>query len=464
MLSPGDRVGVAVSGGADSVCLLRLLLELRPEIGLVLSVVHFDHQLRPESADDARFVEQLAREHRCDFHLGTGDVRGFASAERESLETAARTLRYRFFDALLASGKLTKIATAHTRNDQAETVALKLLRGAGPKGLSGIFPVLTREHGSIIRPLLFASRDEIEAHLQRIVQPWHNDATNAELIHTRNRIRHTLMPLLREFNPDADAALAQTAEILREEDEYLDQETKRALAFVVLPGEPVRGGGRAAGTHTRASLALSIEGLARYPLALQRRLVRTALQDLTPLTLTDTDRILMLAGVLPDGSNEPKTNKWIELPGGIRVRRLHRELQVQRSDVQHDEQAAPQEVSALFDGSPLTLSCGDYSLRLTLAPARTSAFSDALKLELPLALTLRPWRAGDRFHAPHTRAPKKVKEHLQLLKLAPEERVQWPVLELAATHEIVWVRRFLPRRVAIEDQVLTIEELSSSVS
>ena len=277
MIAPGDRIGVAVSGGADSVCLLRLLLELHSELGIVLHVVHFEHGLRPESAEDARFVAELAERFSLPFHLSSGDTRAHAAERRISIETAARELRYEFFDSLLARDTVGKIATAHTQSDQAETVIMKLLRGAGARGLSGIHPVLQRDQGAIIRPLLLAARAEVEAYLTTAQQPFRTDATNADCAYTRNRVRHELMPALRELNPEVDAALAQTAEILLAEEEYLDAEAERALPFMLQPGEPVRGGGRAAGVSASAMFSLSIGGLSRHPLAIQRRLVRRAL-------------------------------------------------------------------------------------------------------------------------------------------------------------------------------------------
>ncbi|MEO8725658.1 MAG: tRNA lysidine(34) synthetase TilS [Acidobacteriaceae bacterium] len=438
LISPGDRIGAAVSGGADSVCLFRLLCELRNDIGFALSMVHFDHQLRPESADDACFVAELAASLGCPFYRGTGDVRAHAALHRQSIETAARNLRYSWFDSLLQESGLHKVATGHTQTDQAETVMMKLLRGAGPRGLSGIHPLYQRANGYIIRPLLFAPRTEIEQHLRSLSQPWITDSSNAELVHTRNRVRHQLMPMLREFNPEADSALAQTAEIMRAEETWLQQETERALPFLLLPGAPVRGGGRSSSAFQPASLALSLEALSRHPLALQRRLVRAALHPVGALSLADTERILGLA------SSSAKSDKWMELGNGIRVRRLHRELQIRRGESESTS-IRSYEAHAMFDGTPLTLAAGAVALRISsIIPGEAAP---------PLSLTLRNWRPGDRFHAAHSRASKKVKEHLQSLKLTREARAQWPVL--ACHEEIIWLRGVPPHR-----PVLAVEELS----
>jgi tRNA(Ile)-lysidine synthetase-like protein len=207
-----------------------------------------------------------------------------------------------------------------------------------------------------------------------------------------------------------------------------------------MQGEPVRGGGRSAGTHTQAAFALSLEALARYPLALQRRIVRAAVKPCCVLSLSATKRILDLA------RQSGASNKWIEVEGGIQVRRLHRELQFQQVA---DEPASPPQMvaEAEFTGDPVAIG----GLRLICAPARTSAFAETLDLTLPVRLRVRPWHAGDRYFAPHTREPKKLKEHLQRLKLSSEQRATWPVLEVetAGGPEIVWVRALPARAVRL---------------
>ena len=143
LLRAGDRVAVAVSGGADSVALLRVLIELRSELGIVVSVAHFNHGLRGEASEaDEAFVAGLAKQHDLEFFSGRGDVRDHALTRKLGLEVAARDLRYRWLASVAESNKLNEIATGHTLDDQAETVLLKFLRGAGTRGLAGIYPVL----------------------------------------------------------------------------------------------------------------------------------------------------------------------------------------------------------------------------------------------------------------------------------------------------------------------------------
>jgi tRNA(Ile)-lysidine synthase len=271
LLRAGDRVGVAVSGGIDSVALLRVLLELRGELGIVLSVVHFNHRLRgAESDGDQEFVAGLAREYDLEFFVDGDDVAGRAAEERVSVEAAARDLRYGFFQSLLAGdgpqglkpdlvspalrgpegplfhgAYLRRIATGHTLDDQAETVLMRMIRGSGVRGVGGIHPRILVEDddgeisGEIVRPLLNVRHRELEGYLEDIGQPWREDSTNADGRFTRNRIRSLVVPLLeKEFNPSVAENLAELAEIARGEEDYWENEVSGWLGTVVQWSEP----------------------------------------------------------------------------------------------------------------------------------------------------------------------------------------------------------------------------------
>ena len=277
-------MGVAVSGGIDSVALLRLLLELRHELGVVLSVVHFNHKLRGAESDvDEQFVAGLAREHDLEFHVDHDDVAEHAREQRISMETAARELRYGFFRHLLGNDRtadpqglkpgsivvpngtaeavpfpnskavpfptpthfLDKIVTGHTLDDQAETVLMRIIRGAGLRGLGGIHPRIFVEDedgnvsGEIIRPLLGIRRRELEQYLQNIRQPWREDSTNIDERFTRNRVRKLLVPLLQqEFNPAVAENLTELAEIARGEEDYWDNEISGWMGTTVHWSQP----------------------------------------------------------------------------------------------------------------------------------------------------------------------------------------------------------------------------------
>src|SRR5882724_10365885 len=227
-LKPGDRLGITVSGGADSAALLRVMLELRGELGIVLLVVHFNHTLRgAESEADHAFVRNLALEHGLELLDARGDVARRAEEHSLSIEAAAREARYEFFWSLIEGNRLDKIATAHTLDDQAETVLLRLIRGTGTRGLGGIHPMLTgptadrTSRDAIIRPFLHTRRRDIESYLASVGQLWREDSSNRDLHHTRNRVRKTLLPLLEsDFNPEITERLADFAEIAQTEEDY----------------------------------------------------------------------------------------------------------------------------------------------------------------------------------------------------------------------------------------------------
>ncbi|MGA7343792.1 MAG: tRNA lysidine(34) synthetase TilS, partial [Terracidiphilus sp.] len=203
LLRPGLRLAVAVSGGADSVALLRALCERSGELGLVLHAAHLHHGLRGAEADaDLEFCRELAASLGLPFHEARVDTAAEALADpksgkgAETIEEAARRLRYAWFRQLLSKELLHAVATAHTLDDQAETVLAKFLRGAWTEGLAGIAPKLDTPEGAILRPLLGTTRAEVEAYLNAIGQGWREDSSNRNVSFTRNRIRHELLPLL----------------------------------------------------------------------------------------------------------------------------------------------------------------------------------------------------------------------------------------------------------------------------
>lgn len=222
LLAPGDSVTCAVSGGADSMALLCCLLALREELGITLQAAHFNHQLRGAASDgDEAFVRDFCEKNGISCFFGRGDVKLAAEEGKLSTEEAARKLRYDFL--LSCPGK---IATAHTAEDNCETVLMNLLRGSGLKGLCGIPPCRDR----IIRPMLSVTHEEARAYLNSLEQPWREDAGNAEDDYRRNRIRHHLLPLLKEENPAYAQTILRCSESLRGELQYLEEEAEKLLA------------------------------------------------------------------------------------------------------------------------------------------------------------------------------------------------------------------------------------------
>ena len=226
MFEPGQHIGVAVSGGADSVCLLHVLLELATQWRLRLTVLHLNHGLRgEESREDERFVRGLAARLGLPAIIRAVDVAADAAQSSDNLEQAARRARLSFFREQLAAGDMARIATGHTSNDQAETVLFRFLRGSGGAGLAAIRPV-TRE--GLVRPLLNARRADVEEFLRARGLCWREDSSNASLQFARNRIRRQLLPqLAKEWNPALAETLHRAADWALAEEEYWDAEIGR---------------------------------------------------------------------------------------------------------------------------------------------------------------------------------------------------------------------------------------------
>jgi tRNA(Ile)-lysidine synthase len=439
LLRPGERVAVACSGGADSVALLRVLANLREHLGVVLSVAHFHHQIRgPEADADERFVEELTASLKLELHCGSGNVPAHAAAEKISLETAARDLRHQWFAGLIRQGKADKIATAHTLDDQAETVLMRILRGTGARGLAGIAPAQKAKH--LVRPLLTTSRTEIEAYLKALGQPWLQDASNLDIRHTRNRVRHMLLPLLeQDFNPAIRQTLADLAELAQAEDEYWNTELSSLLPRLVHEGKPSRSG-RSSSGESRNAVGLDLSALQRLPLALRRQAIHETAKRLSvSLEFKHIQRLTTLA-------EHEKSGKKVALPGGLVANRTARELQFSRRAQELPRNYCyplpiPGEVAVPELG--LTI----RARLISAGKQKASGYNTASLLNPSLLgpeLAVRNWRAGDRFFPAHSQSPKKVKELLQPCRLGQElssaQRSVWPVIESAG--QIVWMRGF----------------------
>ncbi len=430
LLRPGMRLVVALSGGADSVALLCALAdqnrEKGRELGLVLHVAHLHHGLRGEEADaDLEFARSLAQKLDIPFHHARVDTAAEAKAHGESIEEAARRLRYAWFRQLLSeSPPHAVVATAHTLDDQAETVLAKFLRGAWTEGLSGIHPVLDFPEGKILRPFLATTRAEIEAYLRERNQPWREDSSNRHLTFTRNRIRHELLPQLESWNPRLREHLAHMAELSRDEELWWQAELARLAPQIILPGRPVRGGGRAA----TDGLAIDVARLAELAPALQRRLLRHAAAQCgvsVDFQATESLRRLALAG---------RASQKLELAQGLRVERTHRELRFTArppgSSVANGTKVAL-EVSVPVPGE---VEAPAFGVRLRVE-ASSNLVAEATESRTAL---LRPWKAGDRVRLRYSSSPRKVKEVLERMKVNGSDRVPWPVLEYRG--RLIWMK------------------------
>ena len=311
------RVLVAVSGGADSVALLHALVALRGAFRLSLSLAHLDHGLRPDSAADADFVRELGRRWRLPTTVERRPVRALCAREGWSLEDGARRVRYQFLLETACRDSASRIALAHTADDQAETVLMRLVRGTGLMGL-GAIPVSRRlaEGVTVARPLLEVWRRDVLAYLRHERLAHREDATNADHRFVRNRIRHELLPLLeRDYNPNIKGALTQLAEISRWDYAYLQEAAERQWKRVA----------KERADHPR-TVAIAVAPLLRQPKALQRQVVRRALQRVQgepgQLEFRHWVEIERLCRERPVGT-------CLDLPGGVRLRREPERVVVQ---------------------------------------------------------------------------------------------------------------------------------------
>jgi tRNA(Ile)-lysidine synthase len=456
MLSPGDRVGVAVSGGADSVALLRLLHRFRKPLGITLLVVHFDHRLRgAESEADADFVAELAHGLDLDIAIDREDVAAAAARHKWNIEDAARRLRYAFFERVIAQGKATRIAVAHTADDQAETVLAHLLRGTGPAGLAGIYPVA----GTIVRPLLWCRREGLRKYLRELKQDWREDSTNRDVRRMRARIREQLLPLLeREFSPEVATRLGRIARLSREEEHFwsaLVEDRFRALvrtqkdgAFAIRIGDllaPLPLSATGALLDDPAHSCASAPPLQALTERLIRRLYQRASGSAQGPTAERVEQVIRLAAESTSGSR-------VELPGGVCVERSFDELIFSRAGkraVRDETAVAPHTYQysvtlpkhgATSVSVPELKRC--FHLKVIDWPhTERDTKAECVALDADLLrppLILRSWRPGDAYRPRGGRQARKLKRMLLAKRIPIRERAGWPVLESGG--RIVWVR------------------------
>ena len=460
MIAPGDRIGVAVSGGADSVALLRVLQNIRQDLGITLLVVHFDHMLRGEdSTADAQFVKDLARELNLEFVAASEDVAASAALQGWNLEDAARRLRYAFFERVCASGEATCIAVAHTAQDQAETVLAHLIRGTGPSGLAGIYPTV----GSVIRPLLEMQRQDLRNYLKSLHQPWREDATNRDTKRLRARIREQLIPMLESnFAPTIVAHLGDLARLSRErelfwstivEDRFrahaqnsgdiMAIRAKDLLSPIELNFAQSQASPAPNASHTTSLRALT-EGLIR-------RLYQSVRGDRKDLTAEHVEQVIRLA-------SRQSSGRHLELPGGVIVERSFDKLIFSHGE--HPKSLRSNETCAQPDtynyhvslpnrgaavvsvpelGSCFRLKVIDWILR----PSDTKSVGQALDADLLRgSLILRNWRPGDAYRPHGRRHIQKLKQMFLKDRVPGRERGLWPVLECEG--QVIWTRGMPP--------------------
>jgi len=420
LFCPGDRVGVAVSGGVDSVSLLHALKSLA-ELKLDLTVCHLDHGLRPESNRDAEFVQDLAARSGLPFVLARLEVAAYAKAKHFSLEMAARDLRYAELTRIAADLHLCRVALGHHLDDQVETILLRILRGTGLEGLSGMKPV--RAGGLFVRPLLGVSRAEILSYAKENGLAWVEDATNRETDILRNRVRLLLLPCLRaEYNHHIDQALLGVSALARETVDYLDEVLMTAWPDLNVHEAP---GGLFFSSSALASLPTPLSRLAL------RRLLARAGGDPGRLSLRATRRIW--AFIL--GAGGPR----LSVPGGLVLIRHGSEFFLGRSIVAPVMSPkivpVPGEVP-LPDGRILAAEWWEGNLPDWAGVTGNEVFLDGDVPAWPL--TVRSRRPGDRFFPLGLGGQKKVKEVLIEAKIPRDARNAVPLVT-DSRDRVVWL-------------------------
>jgi tRNA(Ile)-lysidine synthase len=425
LIPHGSRVLVGVSGGADSIALLHALRELTVKLDFQLAAAHLNHAIRPEAGGDADFVQAVCDSIGVDCVIQTEDVPALADATGTSLEMAARDARYRFFARSAAAVEADRVATAHTLDDQAETVLLRLCRGAGAAGLDGISRDTTLEGVRVIRPMLDISRAAVEQYLQEQRFRWREDATNADTDYRRNRIRHEVLPLLeRHLNPKVKEALARSASILAEENTFIE-----ALAEARLEDAMGDDG------------ELNIERIQACPPALQRRMLHLWLIRMgVPTEALRYETVTRIATLSADA----RGSGAISLPGGRAVRREYEHLCfVPEAE---DIVTIPETVLAV----PGTTDIPGTNLRVTTSlqsgfsreqtgPVGRIPAQAAIRWDVASApeIRVRSWQAGDRIHPLGMQGSCKIQDLFVDAKIPRHARVRIPIFVI--DNEIVWL-------------------------
>jgi tRNA(Ile)-lysidine synthase len=427
MFSPGDRVVVAVSGGPDSVALLHALHSLRDELGISLHVAHLNHGIRGKEADeDAVFVAEMAARLDIPCSIEKADVPAIRKSLRLSVEEAARNVRYEFLDRVADSVGAARIATAHTADDQAETVLMNLIRGAGADGLAGIPPV----RGRYVRPMLEVTRAEVESYCKDSDLPCRIDASNLRPDYRRNRIRLELLPLLQDqYNAGVKSALASTAEIMHEESGLLTQLATAVYQCAEIVSDP-------------GQVVLEVTQLSAAHLALRRRCIRMAIEavkgDLKDVAFRQVERIISLM--------DSGVEFTLTLPSGrVYVRMEGQTLRFYRAEPDYSPQSVEMDLPV-----PGVTACPHLGVEVTAEilspPVNYRRPPGSLDVVLDLSkvkgqLILRNWRKGDRIRPLGMAGEKKLQDIFSDARIPRGKKHLVPVI--ADQEKIIWVAGFV---------------------
>ncbi len=444
LVTDGEKLLVAVSGGPDSVCLLYILSSLNKELGIRLHVAHLDHRLRgADSAADAAYVEKLARRLGISATIESIDVKAHRAERRLSLEEAAREVRYSFLARVAASAGAEKVAVGHTSDDHVETILLHLLRGSGTRGLRGLLPVSRWQAAGqslvIIRPLLELTRDETLAFCRQHRLAPRTDASNLSTEPLRNKVRHQLLPELRKYNPRAAEALIRTARIAEDDLNFIDGEVARLWKKVT--------------RVEKDGVVIKKAEFSVLPPALQRHLLRAAVESLLG-NLKDIE-----AGHIEDmvSTLDKPAGKAIDLPGGLKF------------TVEYDRYVLSPDSSSLCPLPPLEgetqlnvpgiTAIPGWEIEATVLPSSRTGEAGTSEADFTAwldftatgdSLTVRCRRSGDRFQPMGMGQTKKLNEFMIDARIPRAWRRRVPIV--CSPGQIIWVAGWrIDERVRVTD-------------
>ena len=430
MLSIGDHVLVGLSGGPDSLCLLNVLKELKFKYKLKISASYIDHGLRPNDIPkEIEFCQKICNNLDIPFYTKSVNVKEYAQQEKINLQEAARILRYGALDQISLNINANKIAVAHNADDQAETVIMRLLRGSGPAGLSGIPPVRKK----IIRPLIEIERVEIEEYLRKNNIEYIKDPSNESLKYLRNKIRHTLMPVIKSISPQATKIISKTADIIREENDYINVTVTKALM-------------RLMSRKTDQKVELFCNPMEVLNIVILRRALRVAIDNVKDLRGIDFDHIEKIIDLIKKG----KPGDRIYLPKGIKAIKNYSTLVISAEP--------PKKLSIYEISNPGEIFLSEASIVLSIeeinreeikdfGDGKNTVYVDIEKIKFPLII--RPRKPGDFFYPFGFGKKKKIQDFFVDEKIPRDERDLIPIIENSG--EIVFIAGYrLDDRYKIE--------------
>ncbi|MBW2040225.1 MAG: tRNA lysidine(34) synthetase TilS [Deltaproteobacteria bacterium] len=418
MILPGEQLGVAVSGGIDSVVLLDTLASLREELHISLMVLHLNHGIRGEEAKrDQRFVQDLSKSYALACISKKVDVPSYMREASLSLQEAARELRYRFFEEVMETHDLDKVVLGQTADDQAETVLMRFIKGGGTRGLKGIPYV----RGGYIRPLLDVWREELQEYAQQRGLAFVEDSSNLKKTYLRNRIRHELLPYLSDYNPNIKERLLQLAQILGEDELYLEK-----LAQEVAKGMVKR---------DNEEVSIPIPQLLCLPSALRVRVLQRSFERISSGKVLEYPHLKGVLRMAQEGGG----SKRMPLPGGLWAVRVYDTLILRKEEGIKEERLKETALQVpgrtTLDGLKMVIEATIYEGQTSPRPDPQEAYLDYDRLVFPLRL--RSYRPGDSFIPLGMKGRKKLKEFFIDLKIPRTQRGKIPLVTSGA--DICWV-------------------------